>query len=119
MVDRVCLDVPSVPPAHLAEGMLVEERSPDPFPVRAVSSLCSRIALDAIVASHHETLMFLTVACECEVGAAWIGAGVLGVSWHPSSSNEETRIISGLSFCFREYSVSRFFYYNQLKLTEN
>ena len=88
-MNRVSLDVPSVPPAHLAEGMLVEERSPDPFPVRAISSLCSRIALDAIVASHHETLMFLTVACECEVGAAWVGAGVLGFSRHPSSINEE------------------------------
>ena len=88
-MNRVSLDVPSVPSAHLAEGMFVEESSPDPFPVRAISSLCSRIALDAIVASHHEALMLLAVACVCQVWAARVGAGVLGFSWHPSSINEE------------------------------
>ena len=62
VMDCVGLDVSSVPSAHLAEWMLVEERSPDPFPVRAVSSLCFRIAFDAVVASHHETLMLLAVA---------------------------------------------------------
>ena len=62
MVDRVGLDVPSVPSAHLAEGMLVKERSSDFLPVRAVSSLCFRIAFDVVVASHHEALMLLAVA---------------------------------------------------------
>lgn len=61
-MNRVGLDVPSVPPAHLAEWMLVEERSPDSFPVRAVSSLCSWISFDTVVASHHEVLMLLAVA---------------------------------------------------------
>ena len=61
-MDGVGLDVSSVPPAHLAEGMLVKERSPDPLPVRAVSSLCSWIAFDAVVASHREALMLIAVA---------------------------------------------------------
>lgn len=88
-MDGIRLDVSSIPPAHLAEGMLVEERSPDSLPVRAVSSLCSWVSFGTVVASHHEALMLLTVACVCEVGAARIGAGVLGFSRHPSSINEE------------------------------
>lgn len=62
MMDRVGLDVPSVSPAHLVEVMLVKECSPDSFPVRAISSLCSWFFFDAVVASHHEALMFLAVA---------------------------------------------------------
>ena len=85
---RVRLDVSSVPPAHLAEGMLVKESSPDSLPVRSVSSLCSWVSLDAVVAPHHEALMILAVACVCEVGAAWVGTGELGFSRHPSSINE-------------------------------
>ena len=61
-MNRVGLDVPSVPPAHLAEGMLVKERSPDSLPLWSVSSFCSWIAFDAVVASHHEALMLLAVA---------------------------------------------------------
>ena len=87
-MDRVSLDVSSVPSAHLAEGMLIEESSPDFLPVGAVSSLCSWVSLDAVVVPHHEALMFLAVACVCEVGAAWVGTGVLGFSRHPSSINE-------------------------------
>ena len=69
MMNSVSLDISSVPSAHLAEGMLVKERSPNPFPVRAVSSLCSLVPFYAVVASHHEALMFLAVVCVCEVGA--------------------------------------------------
>lgn len=109
-MDRVGFDVSAVSSAHLAEGMLVKKSSPAFLPFRFVSSLCSWITFDAVVASHHEALMLLAVACVCKVGATWIGAGVLGFSRHPSSSNEETRIISGLPLYFREYSVSRKLY---------
>ena len=42
-------------------GVLVKDPSPDPLPVRAVSSLCFWIAFDAVVASHHEMLMLIAV----------------------------------------------------------
>lgn len=82
MVNSVGFNVSAVLPANLAEGMFVKERSSDSFPVRTVSFLCPWIAFDAVVSSHYEALMFLTVASVGEVGATRIGAGVLGLSWH-------------------------------------
>lgn len=82
-MDSVGLNVSPVSPAHLAEGMFVEERSSDSFPVRTVSPLSSRVSFDAVVSSHHEALMLLAVSSVGEVGAAGVGAGTLGFPWHP------------------------------------
>ena len=81
-MDSIRLDVFAVSSAHLAEWMLVKKSSPDSLPFRSVSSLRSWISLDAVVASHHEALMLLAVSSVGQVGAAWIGAGVLWFSWH-------------------------------------